>query len=161
MLAPSRIRFLLPFLAAMLISIVASSSSFAQKEMAGPLQFKVRIDQLRGINVELVDGFEWSSEVSYDLGSRTSGAGRVTYPTITLRHKADGSRAVWNWYKSVHAGGLDSTPGAIDLVDGTGIVARTYTLPLMIPSRYRLINTPDGVVEEIEVVVVNPTGELK
>ncbi|HUF08144.1 MAG TPA: hypothetical protein VMO47_02405 [Rhodothermales bacterium] len=161
MMVLPRIRFLLPSFFAILVTVVASSTSFAQKEPAGPLQFRLKIDQLPGLTLEVVDGFEWVTLVETSLATDRM-TGKTTYPTITLRHVADGSNLVWAWYKnSAMLGKADTRPGTIELVDGNGLVARSYVLPMMLPTRYRLINAPDGVVEELEVVTVNPTGEVK
>ena len=160
MIARLRIRFLFSLLA-ILVSGVTVSTAFAQKQVSGPLQFRLKIDQLPGLTLEVVDGFEWMTSVATSLSTDRM-TGKTTYPTITLRHVANGSNLVWTWYKdSAMMGKTDNRPGTIELVDGNGLVARSYTLPMMLPTRYRLINAPDGVVEELEVVTVNPTGEVK
>lgn len=158
----TRFRLLSSLLAAFIVTFACASMSFAQKDMpTGPLHFAVQFSQLQGVSVEVVDGFEWTTTL--DLSSTTTRmAGRTTYPSITLRHVADGSSTVWDWYKNAAMlGKVDSTPGKIDLVDGNGNVVRTYTVPLLMPTRYRLINTPDGVVEELEVTTANPTMDIK
>ncbi|MGA7307122.1 MAG: phage tail protein [Rhodothermales bacterium] len=156
----SRIRSLLSvWIGLFLLTVVFAPTVFAQKP---PLKFQVKFEQLPRVTLEVVDGFEWATATDMAMEGREAGVGRTTYPTLTLQHTADGSNAVWNWYKnSGMMGKIDNRPGTIELVDGGGTVVRSYSLPLMIPSRYRLINGPDGVVEELEVVTVNPTMEIK
>ena len=143
------------------LTVAFAPQVLAQKELSGPLQFKVNIVQLHGLNLEIVDGIEWVTTVDLASGT-TRTAAKTTYPTITLHHAADGNNKVWMWYKNAAMmGQIDNRPGTIDLVDANGNPARSYALPLLVPTRYRLVNTDNGVVEELEVAVLNPTGETK
>ncbi len=137
--------------------LLSAPNALAQKEYTGgALYFKCNIPQLEGLTLEVVDGFEWVTSVESSFGTTERTYGKVTFPTITFRHAADGSTKVWNWYKNP-----DERPGSIDLVDANGVKVRTYALPMMVPSMYRLVDSEDGVVEEIEVVTFDPKQELK
>jgi len=137
-------------------SLMLAPPVLAQKEYTGgALHFKFNIPQLERLTLEVVDGLEWVTEGESSLGGTEKMYGKTTMPTITFRHVANGSDQVWHWYRNP-----DSRPGSIDLVDDAGNKVRTYALPMMIPTMYRLVDTPEGVVEELEVVTLDPKAEL-
>lgn len=140
----------------LVLSVAYAPNVFAQKEyLGGPLRFKVNIAMMDRLTLEVVDGFEWVTPIEMSQTSERF-IGKTMYPTITLRHTADGSNLIWDWYKNPKP-----REGSIELVDDNGFSVRSYALPMILPSTYRLVNTPEGVVEEIEVVTGNPTGEIK